>query len=691
MPKAVCLHPEILQAFEALPDPYLLLSPDFTILTASKPYLQVAMRQLADIQGKNLFEVFPDNPDLPEPGSTARLRQSLEWVLEHMQAQRIALTRNDAKESITSTAFTGKNRNALATPVLTASGEVHYLILRVEDATAQETNGTREGKGAAQVAARQEVKEQELEQRVADRIRELQQAKAETEAQRNRLQQLLMEAPAPICILSGESLVYELVNPSYARLFPGRQLLGKPIVEALPEIRNNKVYRTFRETFDTGITHEEMELLIPFISPEDGIQEDRYFRYIQQARFNEQGQVDGVVVFALEVTAQVEARKAVEQSVERLQLITDALPVLIGYLDHEEKYRFANKAYEAWFSMKPEALLGRPVREVIGDKAYAGVKHYINRALAGERLDFESKMPYREDFVKYIKTSYVPDVRNGKVAGFYTLVSDVTEQTLARLQVEQRGKEARTLSEKLEATNEELILTNAQLVRTNVDLDNFIYTASHDLKAPIYNIERLIEIVLEFLPAEVMATAEVKQVKSMIEGSVQRFKRTIEHLTEVIKLQKENNPKTEEVDLAEVISDVRLDLLPQLEATGTRLSVAVGNCTTVQFSQKNLRSIIYNLLSNAIKYNSPDRRSEVHISCDRKEDYAVLTVRDNGLGMNRLGREKLFTMFGRLHDHVEGAGIGLYMVKKIVENAGGHIEVETKAGTGSTFRVYLRG
>jgi signal transduction histidine kinase len=96
------------------------------------------------------------------------------------------------------------------------------------------------------------------------------------------------------------------------------------------------------------------------------------------------------------------------------------------------------------------------------------------------------------------------------------------------------------------------------------------------------------------------------------------------------------------------------------------------------------------LLSNAIKYHAPERQSQVWVRSYETADYQVLAVQDNGLGMNLSRDNKLFTMFNRLHDHVEGSGIGLYMVKKIIENAGGKIEVQSKVGEGSVFEVFFR-
>jgi signal transduction histidine kinase len=177
---------------------------------------------------------------------------------------------------------------------------------------------------------------------------------------------------------------------------------------------------------------------------------------------------------------------------------------------------------------------------------------------------------------------------------------------------------------------------------------------------------------------------------AMMQDSVERFKRTIEHLTEVTKLQKEQIQPVAMVELGSVIQDVCLDLEPLLQESGGKMEIDITACPSVSFAEKNLRSVVYNLLSNALKYRSPERVVLVRVSCRHEKDYDVLTVQDNGLGINLVHEQRLFGMFQRLHDHVEGSGIGLYMVKKMVENAGGKITVESQVDVGSTFSVYFK-
>ncbi len=243
--------------------------------------------------------------------------------------------------------------------------------------------------------------------------------------------------------------------------------------------------------------------------------------------------------------------------------------------------------------------------------------------------------------------------------------------------------------ERIDEAQRELRQNNELLTRVNVDLDNFIYTASHDLKAPISNIEGLLEVLRQELPAGLPESPEVQPVLGLMQDAVNRFQRTIEHLTDVSKLQKEHGHPTEAVDLAAVIRDVRLDLEPLIRATGAQLKIDVAAVPTVSFSEKNLRSVVFNLLSNALKYHAPDRPPLVRLRARSEAGAAVFEVQDNGLGMNAANEQRLFGMFQRFHNHVEGSGIGLYMVKRMVENAGGRIVVQSELGQGSTFTVYF--
>ena len=118
-----------------------------------------------------------------------------------------------------------------------------------------------------------------------------------------------MQAPSGICILDGPDLVFELINQPYQQLFPGRALLGKPLLEAVPEIRDQPILTILQDVYSTGKTFEGRELLIPLARTPDGPVEDRYFDFIYQARQDEKGSIDGIMVFVNEVTDSVLAKQ----------------------------------------------------------------------------------------------------------------------------------------------------------------------------------------------------------------------------------------------------------------------------------------------------------------------------------------------------------------------------------------------
>ena len=145
----------------------------------------------------------------------------------------------------------------------------------------------------------------------------------------------------------------------------------------------------------------------------------------------------------------------------------------------------------------------------------------------------------------------------------------------------------------------------------------------------------------------------------------------------------------EEVDLEELLTDIKISIADLISKNNATIIEEIDKCRKIKFVRKNLKSILYNLISNGIKYRSPDREPVVTVRCETSSSSLTLLVQDNGLGIKAENIDKVFTMFKRFHDHVEGTGIGLYIVKRIIENAGGTIAVESKEGEGSMFKIHL--
>ena len=228
-----------------------------------------------------------------------------------------------------------------------------------------------------------------------------------------------------------------------------------------------------------------------------------------------------------------------------------------------------------------------------------------------------------------------------------------------------------------------------ELKKINHDLDNFIYTASHDLKAPITNVEGLMNALTKSFSEETSGKAQVKNIVKMIFQSIERFKATIGDLSDIAKIERTFQEDQQELDISEIIEDVKISISEYIKDNKAHIYT---NCISekIFFSKKNFKSIIYNLISNAIKYSNPDRPPEINISCTKTDNYLIVIVRDNGLGIPANKIHTIFEMFKRLHSHVEGSGLGLFIVKRMIENANGKIEVESEAGKGSAFSIYFK-
>ena len=369
-----------------------------------------------------------------------------------------------------------------------------------------------------------------------------------------------------------------------------------------------------------------------------------------------------VLGVAQDTTEQKNYTAALHESEQRFRILADAAPNQVWAVNPDSTIRYINRAFLDFVGVDQEQYLATGWGLYLPPEELESAQQTLTEAISTRKpYRLEHRMRRYDGQYRWLLAQGAPSYYpNGELYGYVGSAIDITE----------------------------LKETNQQLVRTNTDLDNFIYTASHDLKAPISNIEGLLSTLAEELPTE-QRTNEVTFILDLMQGAVERFKRTIEHLTDISKLQQEHTLVTTEVDLAEIVEDVRLDLAPLLQDTGTKLDVKVEGCPDVRFSAKNLRSVVYNLLSNAVKYHSPARVPWVQIHCVATPEHHVLTVTDNGQGIEARQLGQLFTMFQRFHTHVEGSGVGLYMVKKMVENAGGRISVESQVNVGSTFTVYF--
>ena len=231
----------------------------------------------------------------------------------------------------------------------------------------------------------------------------------------------------------------------------------------------------------------------------------------------------------------------------------------------------------------------------------------------------------------------------------------------------------------------ELKNTQEKLAKINADHGTFIYSASHDLKGPLANVSALISFLKDISDPD---NRSIKDLTDLIEISIGKLKETINELSDIAKTENEIN-EVEAVSLPDLLEEVKYSIKNKILESKVLFKVDF-KVSEIPFSKKNLRSILLNILDNAIKYRSPERDLEVTLRTEETKEYIVLSVRDNGLGLETSKRNEIFLKFKRQHSHVEGSGVGLYLVKKLMTNAGGKIEVDSELGKGSIFRLYFK-
>lgn len=159
---------------------------------------------------------------------------------------------------------------------------------------------------------------------------------------------------------------------------------------------------------------------------------------------------DGISIYFQITNARKQAEAALRENEEKLRLITDSLPVLISYVDSDQRYQFNNRAYEEWFGQSPDELNGKHLREVLGDAAYEGIRRHIEAALSGVPVKFEEIVDYKDAGQRYVEASYIPHIdREGQVQGFFALITDVHERKSAEIELQRLRDEAQEERDRL--------------------------------------------------------------------------------------------------------------------------------------------------------------------------------------------------------------------------------------------------
>jgi|GEM_PF-1556556 len=358
-----------------------------------------------------------------------------------------------------------------------------------------------------------------------------------------------------------------------------------------------------------------------------------------------------------------------------LSRITEIAPSVIYVFNHETmSNEFSNN--------KIASILGYTKKEVskMGNKLIPKLCHpedfekvnqhfyNIQSLKKNEKISIEYRMRHKDGHYVWLisEDSIFEKDKKGKVIKQIGVATDIT---------------------KIKESEENLMIQKEILAEQNNDLKQFTYIATHDLKNPILTVQGH----FEYLKSQFSTNNEaIKESIEVIDEELNQFNQTIYALTEAIKL-RENKVKLANVNLNNLIQDLIPFYQNEIKSLEGQLTINLAQDSIVQGTPIYVKSIFQNLVSNAIKYRSPKRSINIQITTKVQENNVLLTIEDNGLGIDlKLHEHRLFKMFNQFHDPSKGTGMGLYMVKYMVDKINGKLELKSKVDEGSKFSILFK-
>ncbi|MFN7727330.1 MAG: PAS domain S-box protein [Rubrivivax sp.] len=520
--------------------------------------------------------------------------------------------------------------------------------------------------------------QQQLEQRVAERTAELQAALAaqgETDA---FLQTVADNQPTLIAFWDSEQRL-RFANRAYLNWFglQASEVLGRSLQEVLGAT-------ALPALLGEGLSDLHKPSSGPLTLQGDGGREGHFWVY--RLPNVQAGTRSGHFFFATDITelrvaeSRLEAAHQALTEAEKLsRLIADNVPGRVGYWSADGQCRFVNRVYCEWHGVRPEAVLGRSLQEMVGPTEYAAIQPFIDAVLDGVPQGYERVERRGGHLSAYTWTQCVPDLRDGKVQGFFTLATDITPARLSErrlLEMNDALASARDRAEQANQAKSAFLANMSHEIRTPMNaIIGLTHLLQRDIQVPQQR-ERLAKVGdaahhLLALINDILDLSKIEAGKLTLE--------TVDFNLEQL-LQRSLSLVADRAAEKGLVLQVQAQDLPvQLRGDPTRLSQA-----------------LLNLLSNAVKFT--DRGSVTLAASQLAADDTGCTlrfdVRDTGIGIaaDKLG--DLFNTFEQADSSTTrrygGTGLGLAITRRLAELMGGEVGVHSQPGEGSTFWLTAR-
>ncbi|HEX2911757.1 MAG TPA: PAS domain-containing protein [Chloroflexia bacterium] len=486
-------------------------------------------------------------------------------------------------------------------------------------------------------------------------------ARQEVEAQRRRLYELMMDAPATILFFRGPELRVEFANRQARQRFPRRNLDNRPVHEVFPDYKEQGYVDQLRRVYQTGQVISGTEVPVLIKEPGEAEPVEKYLSYLYQPTLDAAGQVDGVLLHSVDVTSQVKARRQVEQLVERikeqaveLETILEAIPDAVFVADRKMRLYKANSTGKVMLGLRDEnqqedGILRPRINLFFPDGRPVPLEQEpLYRALEGEVItEFRLRMVKIDNNEAIeIRVSAAPIRADGEIKAAVAVVNDVT--LLHQLEQE---KEA------------------------------FLSVAAHELRTPITSIKGMTQLAMRKLNRG--GFVHEANMLQQVEKQANRLTGLVNDLTDVNRIQTGKlTLKLSEIDLV----DLTRQVVESMQATTDLHSIRLSGLDSLvlQGDADRLEQVLSNLINNSIKYSPEGGTISVGIKKSHSDRglEAVISVEDEGMGVSPEDRTRLFERFQRGSKTEEmgssGFGLGLYISREIVDRHGGRIWLEER-------------